>query len=97
MVCGACVWCVVSVWYVWCVEHVCGVCVWCMCGACVVHVWCMCGVCGVWCVVCAVFSLYCFHCVQFKLIWALRENISEAQRHEGVVYKVAETKATCWQ
>ena len=51
------------------------------------------------CVVCAVFSLYCFHCVQFKLIWALRENISEAQRHEGVVYKVvmAETKATCWQ
>ena len=51
------------------------------------------------CVVCVVFSLYCFHCVQFKLIWALRENITEAQRHEGVVYKVvmAETKATCWQ
>ena len=35
--------------------------------------------------------------MQFKLIWALRENITEAQRHEGVVYKVvtAETKATC--
>ena len=35
-----------------------------------------------------VFSLCCFHCVQFKSIWALRESITVAQRHEGVVYKV---------